>query len=238
MRHRIERGLKWGIAADVASGLDALHRLNIVHNDVKPANIVLSKHKDAPFGVVARLCDFGAAVIANSDEPQKCWPGHSYWAAPETYLGITRLSDSTDVSYRRDVYSYGLLIWYLAREMQPPPEDEMHELKRNGILLKTVLEDVDDACFSNVLKACLNQDPFSRCSMSDVLKNISQFQKNQGDTAHRNTTARFKHIEVFNEDPEKHALWFEIFFHQFNDWSADCLCYTANKVILRSLVTR
>lgn len=162
MRGLIEWDLKMKIAADVASGLMALHLLNIVHNDVKPANVVLRSDNEARYSIVAQVSDFGASVT-NIDEGKKQFPGHRYWAAPETYIGI---DEPFIVMPQRDVFSYGLLVWHLATEMQQMKEMDLHALKGNKVaFLERVLQDITPSpkVFSLVLADCLDVDLSSRC---------------------------------------------------------------------------
>ena len=53
------------IALDVAKALEAAHELGIVHRDVEPSNVVLSRCKGKE---VAKVLDFGLARLGSSNE--------------------------------------------------------------------------------------------------------------------------------------------------------------------------
>lgn len=85
------------IAADVARALQALHRLSIVHRDVKPENILLDGNR-------AVLIDFDASRLCKEEaEADTRIMGTTGYAAPEQY-GFSQ----TDA--RADIYSLGILL--------------------------------------------------------------------------------------------------------------------------------
>jgi serine/threonine protein kinase len=86
-------------ASDIVKGLMSLHLLDIVHNDVKPANVLTFADDKADFG-----CDFGALVLEAWDS-KKEWPGPKYWAAPETYYDIR---EHVDVMKQWDICLLGM----------------------------------------------------------------------------------------------------------------------------------
>ena len=76
----IAEGLR--IAGALARGVIALHRLGIVHRDIKPDNVLIE-----PNGGV-RLIDFGLARIAHLEDPRdRDVPGSHGYLAPELYRG-------------------------------------------------------------------------------------------------------------------------------------------------------
>ncbi|MCA9709517.1 MAG: serine/threonine protein kinase [Myxococcales bacterium] len=96
------RGLRFSLrlAAQVFDGiLDALshaHRHGIIHRDVKPANIFVTR--EAHRGrVSAKLLDFGVACDTRrgDDELERC--GDPRYVAPEQALGTARPDARTDV---------------------------------------------------------------------------------------------------------------------------------------------
>ena len=91
--------LKMG--AEVARGMDYLHKRRVVHRDLKAANLLLDDAgcvKIADFGV-ARLLDAGGGVMTAET-------GTYRWMAPEI---ITH----APYDEKADVYSYGILLWEL-----------------------------------------------------------------------------------------------------------------------------
>jgi serine/threonine protein kinase len=98
---------KLWLLSDVADGLEALHCSNVIHGDVKPENILIFGDKD--HGVMAKLADFGLAVIDPAAGPKyQSLPGGTGWyLAPEARAG---LMPRDNLKYT-DVYSFGIVVW-------------------------------------------------------------------------------------------------------------------------------
>jgi serine/threonine protein phosphatase PrpC len=93
------------IVDQVAKGLRAFHRLEMLHQDIRPENIMI----DAT-GTV-KLIDFGAASVAGvcemaPDAPAATLAGAALYAAPEYFLGAPGTVQS-------DVFSLGVLTYQL-----------------------------------------------------------------------------------------------------------------------------
>lgn len=87
------------IAIQVANGLDAAHKHNIVHRDIKPQNIIISKE-----GKV-KVTDFGIAKVASSSTiKSSSTMGSVHYISPEQARG--GYSDA-----RSDLYSLGITIF-------------------------------------------------------------------------------------------------------------------------------
>lgn len=92
-----------GIADQIASGLRAFHRKDMIHQDLKPGNVVMDK-----YGTV-KLIDFGSTGIASLDElnlPVKrpSLVGTVDYTAPEYHLGVKPTN-------RSDIYSLGVIVY-------------------------------------------------------------------------------------------------------------------------------
>ncbi len=92
------------IVAQIAQGLQAMHRRQMLHQDLRPENILI----DA--GGHVTVIDFGSAWIAGVDEiagmAQDRLPGTQQYMAPEYLLG-----DPIDAS--ADVYSLGVIAYQM-----------------------------------------------------------------------------------------------------------------------------
>ncbi|MHB8645164.1 MAG: DUF4231 domain-containing protein [Thermomicrobiales bacterium] len=90
------------IAADIAHALEAVHEHGVVHRDVKPANIMLTRRG------IAKLTDFGIALLASEATVAAgtaTHPGTPMYMSPEQ----ERAHGSLDG--RSDLYSLGLVLY-------------------------------------------------------------------------------------------------------------------------------
>ena len=104
------------LAADIADGIDAAHRLGIVHRDVKPANVLIESRGDTlhPF-----LTDFGLAkCVSSSSQLTRTGAilGTLDYAAPEQL-------EESDIDERTDVYALGCVLFHTLTGRVPYPRE-------------------------------------------------------------------------------------------------------------------
>jgi serine/threonine-protein kinase len=104
------------LVAQVAGGLDAAHRVGLVHRDVKPANVLVSAEGSSER---AYLSDFGLTKHVTSHgglTRTGQWVGTVDYVAPELVEG--RPADA-----RSDVYSLGCVLYEALTGQVPFPRD-------------------------------------------------------------------------------------------------------------------
>lgn len=90
---RLKPGVAVAILRDCLDGLTTLHTAGIVHSDIKPANIMLTRLGNA------RLIDIGSTIDLRRTSPRRVWS--PAYAAPEVLNGgeITPRSDLASLGY-------------------------------------------------------------------------------------------------------------------------------------------
>ena len=112
---RLEVKLALEIVTQVAAGLAAVHKQNLVHRDIKPTNIMVDFEQGH---VTAKIIDLGLAKGVNESSLQAAisspgaFVGTPEFASPEQFAGVS-------VDIRSDLYSLGVTLWEMAAGQVP-----------------------------------------------------------------------------------------------------------------------
>lgn len=105
------------IIIPVAQALQHAHRRDLIHRDVKPANIILTNEG------VPKLADLGMARNTTDEEVARAERGLTigtpYYISPEQIRGLT------DVDGRADIYSLGATLYHMVTGQPPFPGEKI-----------------------------------------------------------------------------------------------------------------
>uniref|UniRef100_A0A7S2RIA7 Protein kinase domain-containing protein n=1 Tax=Mucochytrium quahogii TaxID=96639 RepID=A0A7S2RIA7_9STRA len=123
------------VAKGIASGLAFLHGQHIIHRDIKPRNVLLSRGYHE-----VKLCDFGGCInnsntlniseLGEMREQVGALLGTSAYMAPEI------CTMPVHVSSKCDIYAFGVLLWETVESKHPYyglKSSEIYNLVRAGI---------------------------------------------------------------------------------------------------------
>jgi len=162
-----------------ALGLEHAHERGMVHRDIKPQNLILTRLQDSPSHATIKILDFGIASLSenaaptiNVDEPstldsQK--PGltqaGSLMGTPD-YMAPEQGRDASAADNRSDIYSLGCTLYALLTGQVPFPggtadEKILAHVTRPARPLKDFRGDVP-AALAKVLEKMMAKDPADR----------------------------------------------------------------------------
>lgn len=145
---------------DVAAGLEYLHDHNIIHQDIKPDNILLDDNCNF------LVTDFGISVASTEDNAGAAASGGTRaYMAPERFKGITGKAS--------DVWSMGATAVELLTG-NPPYGEHGGLLQADGEPLPELPDSLQPEVKSLIL-ACLEEDPEKRITASAVRQKIELF---------------------------------------------------------------
>ncbi|MEI6236835.1 MAG: protein kinase, partial [Planctomycetota bacterium] len=165
------------ITAQAAEGLKAAHANGILHRDVKPDNILLSKMG------VAKITDLGIAQVVHATADGGTFWGSPPYVAPETVRG-TSPNDP-----RSDIYSLGATLFELLTGEPPFSADDPAEVLRMHLDeaprdVRDVRPDVSSRT-ATLVKLMLAKEPNERIRDADmVAKQIAKILSEPNSASH------------------------------------------------------
>ncbi|KAG2432207.1 hypothetical protein HXX76_009126 [Chlamydomonas incerta] len=100
-------------AAEICRGMLHLHNANVIHGDLKPANVLLTRTRNDRRGFTAKVADFGLSKLLHDDTSHVLSDnvGTVAYSSPEAIQGKH--------SKTCDVWSFGILLWQLVAQDRP-----------------------------------------------------------------------------------------------------------------------
>eukprot|EP00475_Leptophrys_vorax_P030470 TRINITY_DN45696_c0_g1_i1.p1 TRINITY_DN45696_c0_g1~~TRINITY_DN45696_c0_g1_i1.p1 ORF type:complete len:223 (-),score=14.16 TRINITY_DN45696_c0_g1_i1:181-765(-) len=97
------------VALDVAKGMDFLHKNNIIHRDLKAANLLMDENE------VVKVADFGVARVKANSGVMTAETGTYRWMAPEVI-------EHRAYDHKADIFSFGITVWEMLTGKLPYPD--------------------------------------------------------------------------------------------------------------------
>ncbi len=156
------------ISLQVARALDYAHFRGLIHRDVKPANIILSK-----LGTV-KLMDFGIAQVEESDLTRAgVGLGTPAYMSPEQIVG-KRLDQ------RSDMFSLGIVMYQMVTGQKPFEEDDqrstMEKIRGYTPPAPRTVNPAVPRELEEIINRCMEKDPQQRFgSTQELVITLEQF---------------------------------------------------------------
>ncbi|CAD5187328.1 unnamed protein product [Musa acuminata subsp. malaccensis] len=152
--------LKFSI--DICKGMDYLHQNNIIHRDLKTANLLLDANS------VVKVGDFGVARFQNQEGVMTAETGTYRWMAPEVI-------NHQHYDNKADVFSFAIVLWELATSRVP--YDNMTPLQaalgvRQG-LRPDIPKDMHPT-LAALMQRCWDEIPSKRPSFEEITQELEE----------------------------------------------------------------
>ncbi|GAB4859214.1 Serine/threonine-protein kinase grik2 [Ancistrocladus abbreviatus] len=142
---------------DIVSGLMYLHAHNIVHMDIKPQNLLVTRN-----GTV-KIADFGVSQVFEDDNDElRRSPGTPVITAPECCLGLTYRGRAADT------WAVGVTLYCMMMGNFPFIGDSLQETYDKIVNDPLYLPDDLNLQLKNLLEGLLCKDPKQRMTLEDV----------------------------------------------------------------------
>ncbi len=164
------------IIVQIAKALDHAHQKGLIHRDVKPKNIMITKDG------VAKLADMGLARAISDREAAEQEAGKAF--GTPYYISPEQIRGEVNVDFRADIYSLGCTLYHMVTgrvpfdgpnpsavmqmhlKNQPKPVDHIHPELSSGL--------------AEVIEVCMAKDRSKRyASTAELLEDLQAIQRGE-----------------------------------------------------------
>ncbi|XP_009355586.2 serine/threonine-protein kinase STY46 [Pyrus x bretschneideri] len=166
------------VAIDVSKGMTYLHQNNIIHRDLKAANLLMDENE------VVKVADFGVARVISQSGVMTAETGTYRWMAPEVI-------EHKPYDHKADVFSFGVVLWELLTGKLPyeylTPLQAAVGVVQKG--LRPTIPKNTPPKLAELLEKCWQQDPKSRPDFLEIIEILQALAKEVGDGEERHKSS-------------------------------------------------
>jgi hypothetical protein len=154
----LEKAALW--ATDLAAAIARAHRAKVIHGDIKPANILITKEGQVKLG------DFGIARFATQVSNTGVLMGTPAYLSPEQIQGNTQ-------DTRSDLFSLGIILYQMTTGVQPFSGSSVSAVCAQIVAITPPPPSHHNSslptAFDRIVMRCLAKDPAERYATAEAL---------------------------------------------------------------------
>lgn len=149
------------IIREVLVGLSYLHKVPVIHRDMKAANVLVTAT-----GKVM-ICDFGvSALLTTTSSKRNTLTGTPYWMAPEVVQSVPAYDT------KADIWSLGIMIYEMVKGS--PPHSNLDKFQVMDLIPRAkpprLLEGEGGKDMRDFMALCLKESPVERLPADELAK--------------------------------------------------------------------
>src|SRR5687768_1542553 len=164
------------VMIQIADALVHAHRRGLIHRDVKPKNILLTKEK------TAKLTDLGLARATDDKDAAESEAGKAY--GTPYYISPEQIRGDLDIDFRADIYSLGATLYHMVTGKPPfdgeTPSAVMHKHLKQPLVPADHVNTSLSAGIGEIIDVAMAKDRDERYhTTEEMLEDLELVRQNQ-----------------------------------------------------------
>jgi eukaryotic-like serine/threonine-protein kinase len=162
------------IFLDACYALQYAHNMGVIHRDIKPGNILISKKGEV------KLADFGIATSEEDDESGLTKEGMTL--GTPSYMPPEQIENSKNVDKRADIYAMGIMLYEMVTGKKPYPgnfaPDTVALIQKGRYRAARKVNPKVNPFVDKLIRKLIKPDPRKRYqSMDEVIQVVEKYLK-------------------------------------------------------------